>query len=372
MSIIAKKGENIRKRKDGRWEARYIECYDLSGKAKYKSIYGNKYSEVKEEKRKREKAILINHNDNITSNIVTMEQAVYSYLSNVKPKIKESTYAHYLFVCERHIIPYFKVCRISRVNHEIINEFIKFKLENGSLKHTALSPKTVNDIVCILIQIIKKQCKISFDIDKPSIKQPQISILYEKDYNRLLSNLYIGTDTKKLGLIIAMLTGIRLGELCALQWQDIDFNNELIYITKTLQRVKVTDKNDSRKTKIIIDTPKSDASIRVIPLPSILFDKLKEFIFCDNSYILTGAMKYIEPRNYQSYFKKVLKDCSIHDSNFHVLRHTFATRAISKGMDVKTLSSILGHADVSFTMKMYVHPTLEQKKSQIEKLTVNF
>ncbi|MDR1628696.1 MAG: site-specific integrase [Oscillospiraceae bacterium] len=369
---MSKKGLNIRKRKDGRWEARYIEAYDFSGKAIYKSIYGAKYSEVKKKKLKMERSILINDSQNTFSDTHTVEYAIDSFLASVKPKIKESTYARYVFVCEKHIIPYFKACRINRLNYEIINEFIKIKLEKGSLKNTPLSSKTVNDIICILIQAIKKPYKISFDIDIPSIKLPKVSVLSEKDYNKLLSYLFIGTDIKKLGLIIAMLTGMRLGELCALQWEDIDLNNEVIRVTKTMQRVNVTDKNDSRKTKIIIDTPKSETSTRLVPVPSILSDKLRELNSDNGAYVLTGNAKYAEPRNYQTYFKKMLNECNLQDSNFHMLRHTFATRAVAKGMDVKTLSEILGHADVSFTLKMYIHPSLEQKKEQIEKIAVDF
>jgi integrase len=286
--------------------------------------------------------------------------------------VKESTYAHYVFVCEKHLLPYFKGCKANRLNTDVLNQFVTFKLERGGVKGTPLSAKTVSDIVCILTHILKKQCNLSFDIDKPGIKQPEIFVLSDKDYERMLSSLFIGTDTKSLGLMIAMLTGLRLGELCALQWQDFDFDNEVIYITKTLQRLKVTDKSDNRKTKIIINAPKSEASIRLVPIPSVLIAKLKEFKHYDKTYVLTGTMKHMEPRNYQTYFKKILKKFHLQDNKFHILRHTFATRAIAKGMDLKTLSVILGHTDVSFTMKMYVHPTLEQKKAQIEKVAVNF
>jgi len=369
---MPRKGENIRKRKDGLWEARYIESYDLSGKAVYKSVYGHKYAEVRAEKRKREKDILTAGNQNIPDSMKTVRQATVDFLSAVKPKVKESTYAHYSFICEKHIIPYFGNFRVDRLNNDIINQFVGFKLQKGSLNGGALSSKTANNITGVFIQILKKQGIVLSEIERPSIKQTDVKVLTDKEYDRLLNNLFIDTDNKKLGLMIAMLTGIRQGELCALQWRDIDFDNEIIRITKTIQRVTVTDETDSRKTKIIIDTPKSDKSIREIPIASLLLKKLLEFKDTGKRYILTGNEKYIEPRNYQTFFKGILKACNLSESNFHILRHTFATRAVNKGIDIKTISAILGHADVGFTMKMYVHPSMEQKKEQIERLTANF
>jgi len=139
-----------------------------------------------------------------------------------------------------------------------------------------------------------------------------------------------------------------------------------------MQRIKSTDDTGKAKTKIIIDTPKSKASIRSIPIHSTLLDILKNLQSCDNSYILTNTGNYIEPRTYSRHFKDYLKACEIKDNNFHTLRHTFATMAISSGMDIKTLSMLLGHTDVSFTMERYVHPNMEHRRTQIEKLAVGF
>jgi len=370
---MPRRGENIRKRKDGRWEARYIASYDLSGKAIFKSVYGSKYSEVKAEKRARETGIVqAEKQETVSNHSKTVRQAAVDFLSSAKPKVKESTYARYAFICEKHIIPYFGDFKISKLNNDSINQFIRVKLQKGSLRCEPLSAKTVNDIAGILTQILRKQCSVQFQMERPSIKQPNVNVLSDKAYDRLLASLFLAMDNKKMGLVIAMLTGVRQGELCALQWQDIDFDNAVIHITKTIQRVTVTDEADSRKTKIIIDTPKSDKSMRMIPIPSLLLKKLSELREKGTAYVLTGNESYVEPRNYQTFFKRTLKACGLPENNFHVLRHTFATRAVDRGMDIKTLSAILGHADVCFTMKMYVHPSLEHKKDQMEKLSVNF
>ena len=301
-------------------------------------------------------------------NIYTMEQATKDFLA--KSKLKESTFSRYSFICERHIIPYFNDVAIKNMDNNMINNFVTYKLSNGGLRGKPLSAKTVNDITCLLLQIVKKYCGLEVDISKPSYKQSEISVFTESEYNKLKTHLSIGTDSKKLGIIVAMLTGIRLGELCALKWENIDLNNATITIAKTMQRVKAV--KGKAKTKIIIDTPKSSSSIRAIPIPVKLLNILLNFKSKGNTYLLTNTTDYIEPRVYQRHFKGYLQACEIKDNNFHTLRHTFATMAVERSMDIKTLSILLGHADVSFTMKRYVHPNMEHKRIQIEKLAVGF
>jgi len=164
-----------------------------------------------------------------------------------------------------------------------------------------------------------------------------------------------------------------VGELCALKWENIDLEGKgTIFIDKTMQRIEATGDTEKAKTKIIIDTPKSLASIREIPLPAVLHDKLKEFQSHGSSYVLTNTKKYIEPRVYQRHFKSYLQACDIADTKFHTLRHTFATMAVANEIDIKSVSMLLGHTDISFTMKRYVHPNIEHRRTQIEKLAVGF
>ena len=302
----------------------------------------------------------------------TIEKITNEFLTKARPKLKESTYSGYSFICERHIIPYFKGTDISQLNNDTIRDFVLYKMKNGGLDGTALSPKTINDMLCLLAQIIRSHIQFDLDIEKPQYIQEEINVLTEIDYNKLKTYLAIGTDSKKLGIIIVLLTGLRLGELCSLKWSDIDLEKGTISINKTIQRIKSTDQYSTSKTKIVIDTPKSKASVRTIPIPLILLSKLGNFKSSDNSYILTNTNKHIEPRVYQRHFKSYLKECGIREYNFHVLRHTFATMAISKEMDIKTLSMLLGHTDVGFTMKRYIHPNIEHRRLQIEKIAVGF
>ena len=303
---------------------------------------------------------------------LTFEKATRDFLKKRKSKLKESTLARYSFLCERHIVPYFGALELANLDNDTINNFIKYKAKNGGLRGNALSPKTIRDIVSLLVQIIKPHCNFDIDIEKPTCRQKDITIFTNTEHDRLKAYLSIGTDSKKLGVLIAMLTGIRIGELCALKWENIDLEKETITINRTIQRVQVTGSSCGKKTKVIIDTPKSSASIRDIPIISTLLGSLEKFKADGDTYILTNTKDYIEPRTYQKYFKSYLTSCNVKDNKFHTLRHTFATMAIAKGVEIKALSTMLGHMDVSFTMKRYIHPNMEHKRTQIEKLASGF
>ena len=334
----------------------------------------------------------------------TFNQATKDFLIKSKPRLKASTYARYNFVCEKHLLPYFGDIGLNKLDENLVNGFVQSKLKSGGLLNkTPLSPKTVNDMMRLFFQITTPHHKLDFEIEKPNQGNAEIIVFTETEYGKLKSYLSLGTDNIKLGIIVAMLTGIRLGELCSLKWSDIDLESGFIRITKTMQRIKVIEDvvkstkitpakatpttstgittqpiatadntKPKKKTKIIIDTPKSKASIRTIPIPEILINKLKALKSHDDTYLLTNKRRYIEPRVYQRHFKSHLQACNIKDNKFHTLRHTFATMAISRGMDIKTLSILLGHTDISFTMKKYVHPNMEHKRLQIEKVAVGF
>lgn len=176
---------------------------------------------------------------------------------------------------------------------------------------------------------------------------------------------------KTLGIILTLYTGLRIGEICALRRKNIDFEQKTINIENTIIRVKNTDDNAKSKTKVIIDTPKSLSSKRCVPIPYFIFDVFKELVYDlpTEAFILSANTdKFIEPRTYENNFKSYLKHANVSQINFHSLRHTFATRAIEAGFDVKTLSEILGHSDVGITLNVYVHSSLTLKQLNMQKL----
>ena len=374
---MSRRGDNIHRRKDGRWEARFIERYTEEGKACYKSIYARSYTEVKEKVKSYQKQEL--KPKPVTSK--TVDEVCHEWLESISIRIKQSTYALYYARITKHIIPYFKNINVSKINNDMVNRFIREKSEKGRLDNKGgLSPKTINDLVSLLNQILlyaQKKVYISGyvpDLIKPKQEQKELTVLTKNEQKELIRYLQQDTDKIKLGVLISLYTGIRLGELCALKWSDIDIPNGTLKIDKTIQRIKNTDKYATTKTKVIIDKPKSSKSVRTVPIPSFLHEKLwnQRNRYWVNAYVLSGTYMYVEPRIYQKHFKRVLKEANIKEVNYHALRHTYATRAIESGIDVKTLSEILGHSNVKFTLERYVHSSIELKKESVERLAVSY
>ena len=192
-------------------------------------------------------------------------------------------------------------------------------------------------------------------------------MLSSRNQEILSSYLCRNLTYRNLGLLICMYTGIRLGEACALTWEDVAIKEGFIYINKTMQRIQK--EHDGKKTMVIVAEPKTESAIRTIPLPGQLLQIIKSSKLPKTGYLLTGSFeKYIEPRNYQYYFQKVLRQCGIPKTNFHTLRHTFATRCVELGFDIKTLSEILGHSSINITLNRYVHPSFDLKKQNMNKI----
>lgn len=184
----------------------------------------------------------------------------------------------------------------------------------------------------------------------------------------LLAYIQDHMSYSNLGILLCLFTGIRLGELCAMLWDDIYLTEKQIYVSKTMQRLRVKETHGNR-TEVKILEPKSSSSIRIIPLPESIIGTLEKFSV-PGTYVLTGDKNhYIEPRTMQNHFKKILISCGIKDANFHATRHTFATRCIELGFDTKSLSEILGHASVAITMNRYVHPTMALKAENMNRFS---
>ena len=176
-------------------------------------------------------------------------------------------------------------------------------------------------------------------------------------------------DTTSLGILFTIFTGVRIGELCGLRWGDIDLNNKVAHISRTVERIDDLNPEAVRKTKVIVTEPKTEDSIRNIPLQDFLVDHLMKYRREDNCYLLTGSTRYTEPHSCYVRYRRFLDRNGIGKNTFHALRHTFATKCVEKGFDIKSLSEILGHSSVTTTMTFYVHPTLEMKRNQMERLT---
>lgn len=374
---MSKKGENIYKRKDGRWEGRYIQCYDENGKIKYGYVYSKTYSETKA-KVLEQLMHVSNHSILPTRNTTLYEDVLAIWLQSLKINVKESTYARYLHLIKSHICPILGKYQISKISTQQIEHFVEQKLHNGRLdKAGALSPKTVTDILAIIKSSMEyakyNNINIVCNLDKLSIKKKdkEMRVLCQTEQDALVKVLLDDIDLYKFGVLLSLYTGIRIGELCALKWENLCLDTHTLKIRETLQRIQDTNINTPAKTKVIITEPKSQCSIRDIPLPDCIVEIAKQFQNTSQSFILTGKKdKYIEPRTMQNHFKIYIKKSGIKAANFHSLRHTFATRCVEIGFELKSLSEILGHANVNITLNRYVHSSFDLKYNNMNKLSL--
>ena len=292
---------------------------------------------------------------------------ILDFWLNSKSNIKIQSKLNY----EHLITLYLK----ENIGNIIINKLTK---EDINIFFSSLKDKIAISTQKKLLYIIKNSLFYAYsnkycdyvDLSDIKFKLPKkaIFILSREEQTILESTLKEKTNIRKVCLLLCLYTGLRIGEVCGLKWEDIDFSNKSLIIKRTIQRIKNTNCNTKKKTFLIESTPKSETSKRIIPIPDFIIDILKEFKQKDNYFLLSNSKKLYDPRYFESFYSRTLKKCNIKNNKFHTLRHTFATRSIESKMDIKTLSEILGHSSVEITLKLYVHPTYEMKKVSIENL----
>lgn len=371
---MSRKGENIYKRKDGRWEGRYCKTRNENGKIKYGYVYARTYTDVKNKLERVKKNYFVFHEKNGTEIIIhTFSDVAREWLCYKKPLLKEASLSKYTNIINLHLLPFFRDQDIHNITLEQMESFYNGLLMTKTVKGTALAPKTTLDILSVMKAILlyattKKYMNILPVLRYEYRAVPKKLVVLSGRNQKILSTyLCLNLTYRNLGLLICMYTGIRLGEACALSWEDISLTEGYIYIHKTMQRIQK--EHNGKKTMIIITEPKTQSSIRTIPLPRQLIQLIKSSKLPMQGYLLTGSYeKYIEPRSYQYHFKKILQQCKIPQTNFHTLRHTFATRCVELGFDIKTLSEILGHSNINITLNRYVHPSFDLKKQNMNKI----
>lgn len=285
-----------------------------------------------------------------------------------KQYVKKSSYAAYLLLTENHLLPAFG--QKKEIEETDVQAFVLQKLDSG------LSQKTIKDILIVLKMILKFGAKkkwttyTPFDIQFPTVRESQsMEVLSRADQKKIMNYIQEHFTFRNLGVYICLSAGMRIGEVCALTWEDVDTENGVINVKRTIQRIYVIE-DGIRRTELILDTPKTKNSIREIPLSKDLLRILKPFkkIVNPSFFVLTNDAKPTEPRTYRSYYKNLMKDLKMPELKFHGLRHSFATRCIESNCDYKTVSVLLGHSNISTTLNLYVHPNMEQKKKAIEQM----
>lgn len=369
---MSKKGENIYKRKDGRWEARFVRERSLDGSIHYGYCYGKSYKEVKE-KVSVKKSLLINDVENASKkSSEKFSRYCWEWLFLINHKVKESTYVKYVTAVNNHILPLLGKLPLGELSSVVIE---KFSRELSDVK--GLSSKTVKDILVVLQAILNYTSKNYFgmpiiEISYPKEQKKEMRVLSTKEQRIFTNYLLQNPDVYKIGILIALTTGLRIGEICALKWKDVSFENMTIKVSQTMQRLKNLDENSNSKTRIVISEPKSDNSARIIPLTDFTADIFKLLDKENRSeFVLSGRdNKFVEPRVLQYRLGKYTKECGLEGVHFHTLRHSFATRCVEVGFELKSLSEILGHSNPTITMQRYVHSSLELKRNNMNKLSL--
>lgn len=356
---MGRRGENIRKRIDGRWEGRYKCIYGEKKELRYRSVYAKTYREV------REKLVLCKNapqegevEDDHKK--ILFGDAAEQWLSEARKTRKYSTYIKYQSVYKKYLAAGLGKCSLDQVTDD-------------TLKDLVFSDKSVSiqkSIYCVTNQVLSfahrkygiRTEKLTAEVAKP--KGKPVKVIDHTDRSKLIQYLQKDMDISRLGILLCLYSGIRLGEVCALKWEDIDLPQKIIHIRLTVQRIKAED--GETKTKLLETAPKSAFSEREIPISTPIAELMGQFKR-EKGYFLCGN-KPMEPRTYQNRFKAYLREAGIGEYNFHALRHTFATNCVESGMDTKSLSEVMGHSDVQTTLRKYVHPSLETKRGYIEKL----
>lgn len=350
---MARRGENIYKRKDGRWEGRYKCGFTGNGKAKYRSVYGHSYAEV----RTKLAPLKVTAPTVTTSCHMTVQELFIEWLSAIKLRVKSSTYANYQMKVEKHILPKFGGLIYETLTVQMLHAFIDEKLTSG------LSPKYISDIIVVFKAMAKHTAKIHStrnilaDVITPKCIMEEKPLLTPTQQRKLCKYLLSNLNTTSLCVLLSYYTGLRVGEVCGLMWSDIDVDKSLLAVRRTVQRIRT----GNGGTQLIIGTPKSRTSQRMIPIPSFLMKILRKFRSNNDRYILSNTTRVIEPRTLQNRFKSMLKKANLPSVTYHSLRHMFATNCLQAGFDIKTLSEILGHAGVKTTLNRYVHSSMERK-----------
>lgn len=414
---MSRKGENVRKRRDKRWEARFISGRSKSGKAIYRSVYGNSYAEVKI---KRELAIaellngsrdkevsvgapgarggleyldgdirIVEDSNGIDYSVIAgddFRSMCERWLSMKKGDgIRESTYNKYHNICHKYLIPGLGDVRCCDITQEMLEGYVDDLV--------CLADSTVGTVITVVNSIMAMAADEGaagrVRLRSRRAERTDIAMPTKEEIERLIRLMVGGDgerpDVSRVGILLCLFTGIRIGELCALRWSDIDLENKVMRVEKTLQRLQNLSGNENvmsvpssgkgRKsaglTYLAVSSAKTSSSRRTVPLQPSLVELLTEARDAPQPgvFFLSGTACPVEPRTMEYRFKRYLKEAGLRDYRFHILRHAFATRCVELGLEVKTLSEILGHSSSGITMNKYVHPTLEMKRAFIDKVT---
>ena len=360
---MARKGENIYKRKDGRYEGRYVIGKKENGCTRFGYIFGRSYAEV-HQKLIVAKAEQMRKVTKAEQKKGSIEHYMNKWLQEeVRPRIKVSSYQTYMNLLNRHILPHIGRYDITEITLELVGGYIQ------RLRDIGLSDATINGTFTLLKSFMKEACEQGllhanpchrFRIRKENPHQQRVLSTREQE------NLYKASEEADLPSLLSLYTGMRLGEISAMRWEDIDFDNGTVTVCRTVQRIRRL----AGGTFLMVGSPKTDQSVRVIPIPVFLIERLKCWMEKRESseYVFGRDKNPADPRTLQRRLERLTQNAGIDRVHYHTLRHTFATRLIELRVDIKTISVLLGHASVKTTMDIYVHSLFTTQCDAVKKL----
>ena len=350
-------------RKDGRYECRIQRTID--GKKHKFSFYGATAEIAVEKCRIFKENILDKPFAKFkpgTTEVMTIPALIEEWFEQKRLVHKESTQANYRTKASKHIMPAFDGICIYDLTHQKVNEFACKLIDKG------LSINYVRSIMVLFKSILAYGVRaygmnISLDlISLPSKEFREREIYSHEEVSKLFKYSWSVRTTAAIAVILAIGFGLRIGEICGTKWSDIDFDNKILHIRRTVQRISSHDRD--KKTKVICTTPKSRSSVRALVIPDRLCEVLRSLKRDGNIYIVSGKDTYIEPRVLQNRYKALVKECGLRYLSFHSLRHSKATSCFENGIDDVTIAKILGHSSPEITRQIYIHSGIEQQRKQ--------
>lgn len=361
---MARIGENIYKRKDGRWEGRYPIGRKPNGRLRYGYVYGKSFQEVKDRVTPLRRKIALLAQYHVVGQ-KSYQEWVNQWLFSKDGMVKPSTFSSYSYKLQHYILPYLGELSLNQLSEAKINNMIQKWIEQG------LSASSVKILARLLSQTLE-QAKLSGKIainpcnkvKLPKVTKRKIRSLSLREQKKLEEMARKTKKNQYLPVILALHTGMRIGEISALKWENIHFEKNIILVEHTYQRVL---KPEGKQTRLDFNTVKSASSYRVIPMTEILCEALKNKKKCEKhaEYVFAVNGKPIEPRLLTYHFHQLRKKVNLEQIHFHQLRHTFATRCLENGADIPSVSALLGHASSQMTLDTYSDSMLEQRVAAI-------
>ena len=359
---MARHGENIYHRKDGRWEGRYCTGMRPDGRRAYKSVYGKRYTDVRRELAIQRALLYLQQECPRNDDVRFEERAAYFLEYKVRPFVKETTLVGSRRLIVRHLVPAFGGMLLNELEPEDLQRY--FSMQRG-----VLSPGTIGNIFSLLRTILrdayadgKLSRQIWQNVRLPKDEKSPVRVLDRPEQTEV-ENLALAQG--RFEFILCLYTGIRLGELCALQWEDVDLEGRRLRIRHGMQRV-----SPGGDSHVTMGTPKSSSSQRVIPLPPFLCGMLAEMrsrAGADARFVIPGRDgKSCDMCTIQTRFQRLTDELGIAGAHLHTLRHTFATRCLERGVGIETLCALLGHSTATVTLRYYAHSTPQQRVRSVE------